>query len=346
VPPEGEHYVVLGNGAAGNAAADLLREHEPDARVTIISDERHLFYYRHLLPELALEGLAEEALWVRPYEEYRERRIRLRLGQRVTRLDTREKTLYLAHMEKVHYTGLILACGGRPSIPAPVWAFRDKLFTFKTLDDARRLRERAEGLRRVLMVGGDLVSLRVSRMLARRGVEVLFLIDGGSLWPVECTDEVRAEVAASLAQAGIQVAEGRALADVTGDEKGGFTAVTDDGGSHAADLVMAFFGFVPDVDFLTGSDLDVERGVLVDDYLRASREDVYAAGDCAQIYHPELGAYWVSIGWGNAGRQGGLAARNCLGDRARIEQAPEQALALEEVRVRTRWWVEMDGPEG
>ena len=109
---------------------------------------------------------------------------------------------------------------------------------------------------------------------------------------------------------------------------------------QTSDLVGAFFGLIPNVDFLVGSGLDIERGILVDEYLRTNLPDVWAAGDCAQVYNPAIRNYWVSIGWPNAQRLGEAAARNMLGARARAEEPPANVLTYEGIKVQTAWWRE------
>ena len=127
--PKNDHYVIIGNGPAGNRAADVLRENDTDARVTIISDESFSYYYRHMLPKFAVGTKTEEELIVRPFTVYKEKRIRMRLGQKVERIDPENRILYLKHMEKVNFTKLILAVGGTPRILPSLTSFKEHFST-------------------------------------------------------------------------------------------------------------------------------------------------------------------------------------------------------------------------
>ena len=91
-----EHYVIIGNGVAANSAADILRQSDPDSRITLISREFFPFYYRHKLRFFISDELREDQLLVCPPTQYREQNVRLRLGQEVQRVDLKEKTLYLS----------------------------------------------------------------------------------------------------------------------------------------------------------------------------------------------------------------------------------------------------------
>jgi NADPH-dependent 2,4-dienoyl-CoA reductase/sulfur reductase-like enzyme len=116
--------------------------------------------------------------------------------------------------------------------------------------------------------------------------------------------------------------------------------VETDCGVVSAGVVGAFFGLVPDVKFLARSGLHIERGVLVDEFLNAGFAGVYAAGDCAQVYHPGLRDYWVSIGYENARRLGRLAALNLLGAGLAADASGESVFDVEGVRLNTSWWTE------
>jgi len=336
----GEHYVVIGNGPAGNEAADVLRSGAPDARVTIVSDEFFPFYYRHRLRDYIVGGCDEADLVVRTPDHYRENDVRLRLGQKVTRIDPATETIFLAHMEKIRYTRLLVCCGGTPRVPEVHYAYRQHLSVMGTLRHARVLRQKMPDLRRVVICGGDMISFRVATTLATVGKEVVFLIDEDAFWPLELTGEVREEFSRALGRKGVEVRQEDALTgvDATGHDR--YIARTRGGGAIDCDLVGAFFGFVPAIEFLRGSGLDIERGLLVNERLQTSRQGVYAAGDCAEIYRPDLRNYWVSIGWPNAQHLGALAARNMLGETVDAGGPAESVFEVEGIRVNTSWWRE------
>jgi len=336
-----EHFVIIGNGAAANRAGDVLREGDADARITLISDEFFPFYYRHMLAGYVIGEYEEQQLAVRPASHYRENRIRLRLGQTVVKADLKGKILYLKHMEKVHYTRLLLCVGSKPRIPEIHYAYRQHFTVMKTLAHARHLRERLPDVNHVLIAGGDLVSLRVAKALQRRGKAVTFLVDEGSFWPLELTAERRTELGRVLSKAGIEVLIEDELRGVEPQAAGGYVVTTLKGGKIACDLIGAFFGLIPDVDFLLGSGLDIDRGILVDESLATNVPNVHAAGDCAQVYNPAIRNYWVSIGWPNAERLGEVAAHNILGETVRAGEPPESALSYEGIQVNTSWWKDL-----
>ena len=332
-----EHFVIIGNGPAGNQAALTLRQKAPEARITMISAEHERFYRPHLLPDFVAGTLPENEVYAAALEHYRTHRIKLRLGQRVTAVDFSKRNVLLEHKETVRFSGLILAVGGKPRIPEPLLVFRDLMLTFKTFSDARRWIERLQEADSALIVGGDLTSLAVTKALLRLGKQVRFVLNEDAFWPVRCKPEVFQEAAHRLSIQGVDVLEGRKLKSVTRVNENAFE-VTVDGERFRVGLVGAFFGLVPQVRFLARSGLTIERGVLVDEMLNTGFEGVYAAGDCAQVYHTHIRDYWVSIGHDNAVNLGRIAALNLLGEKRKAESKGESLLCDDGVRVNTSWW--------
>jgi NADPH-dependent 2,4-dienoyl-CoA reductase/sulfur reductase-like enzyme len=333
------HYVIIGNGPAANQAAATLRAGTDDARVSMLSREPVGFYRPDLLPKFVADEIAEDDLYVAPSSSYKSRGIKLRLGQRVTSVRLKQNEVLLDHKERVGFDGLIIAVGGKPRIPEPLRAYRDLMLTLKTLQNARAWRDKLARVDAVLIIGGDLTALSFTKALLAMGKKVSFVVDDDCFWPVRLTPAIREAAVDKLRRRGVEVLAStkvKSLSRVSDDR----IKVETDAGSFEAGAVGAFFGLVPDVGFLIGSGLDIERGILVDEYLKTPFENVFAAGDCAQVYHPELRDYWVSIGYRNAKNLGEIAALNLLGGRVEAKAAPESIFRVEGIDVNTSWWTE------
>ena len=335
-----EHYVIIGNGITANRAADVIRQGDRQSRITLISDEFFPFYYRHLLCDYLVGKKTEEELVVRPPSYYKEHNIRLRLGQTVVKADLAAKTLYLSHMEKIHYSRLLLATGGKPRIPETYFEFKDCFTTLKTLADARRLKRRLGSLKKVLILGGDLISVKVAKALLSLGIEVLFHLDHHPFWPLELSEEKQNNLTGRLSALGISVIANDLPTRIKRNNSGRYTVTTGSGATLEVDMVGAFFGLVPDVSFLLGSGLDLERGIIVNEYLQTNIPDVFAAGDCSQVYNPQISNYWISMGWPNAERLGETAGHNILGETEKTKEPRKSIINLEGIKVSTSWWKE------
>jgi len=334
-----EHCVIIGNGPAANAAASTLRQRAPETTITIIGKERFHHYKPHLLPDYIAGKVSEKELYVPTPMVRQEGEPKLRLGQSVVGVDFLKREVVLEHKEIVPFDRLIIATGGRPRIPEPYQVFEDLMLTLKTPADAKRWTERLDRADSVLIVGGDLTSFRVVEALLTLKKQVSFILNEESFWPVPFGEDIRSQASSRLKEKGVEVLECRKIrriARISEDE----LEVETDSETLTAGVLGAFFGLVPDVKFLAGSGLDIERGILVDEYLKTRFDRVYAAGDCAQVFHPGMKDYWVSIGYHNARTLGRIAASNLLGGMFSLNVAPESIFQMDGVAANTSWWME------
>ncbi|MGD8226666.1 MAG: FAD/NAD(P)-binding oxidoreductase [Desulfobacteraceae bacterium] len=334
-----EHFVIIGNGPAGNQAAFTLREKLPDARITMMDKERLRCYKPNLLPEYVAGKVPEEKLYVSPLEFYKSKGIKLRLGQKVVDVNLENKEITLDHKEIIRFSGLILAVGGKPRIPEPLLPYKHLMFTLKTIADARHWIQELDKVDSVLIIGGDLTSFAVAKALLHLGKKVRFILDEDAFWPVRYNKEIYEQAAHQLTQKGVEVLACRKLKGVGRLSEKVLQVQVDDRKIESG-MVGAFFGLIPDVKFLNQSGLQIERGVLADEYLNTGFEGVYAAGDCAEIYHPGIRDYWVSIGYDNAVNLGRIAALNMVGGKVQVDVEPESIFFVERIRANISWWME------
>ena len=245
----------------------------------------------------------------------------------------------LDHKETVRFDGLIIAVGAKPKIPEPMLIFEDLLLTLKTVADAKAWIKRLQHTDSVLLVGGDLTSLSFTNALLAMGKNVSFILDEDSFWPIRCTVDVYYQAAERLTAKGAQVVKCRKIRRIAQTAKYSYR-VEADSQSLSVGAIGAFYGLRPDVKFLARSGLLIEQGILVDERLKTAFDNVYAAGDCAEVYHPELRDYWVSIGYENARNLGRIAAMNLLGGAFEMEVAPQGIFEVDEIAVNSSWWME------
>jgi NADPH-dependent 2,4-dienoyl-CoA reductase/sulfur reductase-like enzyme/nitrite reductase/ring-hydroxylating ferredoxin subunit len=310
--------VVVGAGAAGAAAVEALRQAGYDGPVTLFGREPGPPVDRPNLSKDYLAGTApEEWLALRDEGFYREQQVTLRTGVEVVGLDVAARRIVLSDGSTEPYGACLLATGAYPvQLPIP-GADSPHVFTLRSLADSRAIVAAAMGARRAVVVGASFIGLEVAAALRTRGVEV-DVVAPESL-PLEriLGPALGAAVKDVHERNGVVFHLGRTPAAIEGGE-----VLLSDGARLPADLVVIGVGVRPATALAERAGLAVDRGVLVDAYLRTSAEGVWAAGDIARWPDPHTGERQRIEHWALAQRQGQVAARNLLGGEERFDAVP------------------------
>ena len=306
------HHVIIGNGSAGNKAAASLREKDDDSRITIISAEPTQYLCRHRLAGFLVEDRDLDSLSMYAPERYIEKKIRLRINQPVVRVNPREKSLLLAHRERIRYDKLLICSGASHRIPEYLSHFKNLLTRFSSGEDALMLKARLDKIKHITLLGGDCIGLQLLTALLPAGKKISLVMDDYRFWPLDFDDETKDRLAAALEKKGVEVIRGDYVIDIE-KRNGGLLVSTREGVKIETDEAVVCSGMTPSLEYLGMSGIDIQHGVLVNERLETNVDDVWAAGECAQIYYPELKDYRLSTGYVNAQVQGTLAAKNMMG---------------------------------
>jgi len=343
--PLPDPIIIVGTGAAGNAAAEELRRQGYRGRIVMIGPENDLPYDRPNLSKDYLAGNApEEWIPLHPPEFYQEKKIELLLGARVTAVDPAGRAVTLADGRSLSWGALLLATGAEPvHLPLP-GADRPNVHYLRSLADSRSLIERAKANQRAVVIGASFIGLEVAGSLRTRGIEVTVVGPedrplGRVLGP-ELGDHVRALHESH----GVQFRLGRKPASIEDGE-----VRLDDGSALPCDFVVIGVGVKPRVDLAEAAGLKVDNGVVVNERLETSAPGIYAAGDIARWPDPYSGESIRVEHWVVAERQGQAAARSILGKAERFAEAPffwsqHYDVAISYVGHATKWdAIEVEG---
>jgi NADPH-dependent 2,4-dienoyl-CoA reductase/sulfur reductase-like enzyme/nitrite reductase/ring-hydroxylating ferredoxin subunit len=304
-----ESVVIVGAGAAGNAAAEELRNQGYQGPVTLIGGDASVPVDRPNLSKDYLAGTAQEE-WIplRGKEFYAEKGIDLRLGTQVVRIDTKARTVALDHGPALQYGALLLATGAEANKLQVPGAELSHVRTLRTFADSRAIIDRAAKARRAVVVGASFIGLEVAASLRTRGLEVHVV--GPEAIPLERVlgKELGTFVRRVHEEHGVVFHLGEVPVSIDAQ-----TVTLKGGAKLPADLVVAGVGVRPSFALAEQAGLAVDRGVVVNDRLETSAPGVYAAGDVARYPDPWTGQKVRIEHWVVAERQGEVAARNILG---------------------------------
>ncbi len=298
-------YVIIGTGAAGMAAAERLRLLKPDALIQMMSVDEYS-HSRCMLHKFLGGERDEKGLSFVSDDFFEKNRIMWGRGQAAKGIDTKEKRVLMEDGYQP-YEKLLIATGSVYGIP-PIPGFRTaaNVFGFRDLSDAQKMDAAIRELdaKHVFIVGSGLVGLDVAYALMERGVKVTIAEMATRVLPLQ-TDEVSAKAYQELFEkAGARFKLGIGASDSVVDERNRITAVKLSNGEEVpCDFVVCAAGVRPNVAFLEGSGIRTGRGIEVDEYMRTSEPDVFAAGDVTAL----------SGIWPNAMDQGRIAAANMCG---------------------------------
>lgn len=315
-------FIIVGAGLAGAKAAEELRERGFDGRVLLIGSEPERPYERPPLTKDYLRGEAErEATFVHGEDFYAQREISLLTDTTVTAIDPAAAAVTLGDGRRLGYDRLLLATGTEPrQIPVP-GAELGGIHYLRTLADCERLRERLGRPGHVAVVGAGWIGSEFAASARQIGHEVT-LIDPTPLPNARIFgDEIGAFYRDVHAGHGIELALGEGVESFEGD--GVVAAVrTSEGRLIECDLAVVGIGVAPRQGLAAAAGLDVDNGVLVDEALRSSAPDVFAAGDVASARHPFYGERLRVEHWSNALEQGPAAGRAMLGESVSYDHIP------------------------
>lgn len=306
------HIVILGNGISGVTAARFIRKRS-DHKITLISGESDEFFSRTALMYIYMGHMRLED--TQPYEPFFWEKNRIhRLRAWIDRIDFDQKILFGTSGEVVPYDQLILALGSAPNKFG--WPGQDLngVGGLYTLQDLEAMEAGSKHLDRAVIVGGGLIGIEMAEMFHSRDIPVTFLVRENSYWDNVLPDEESAMINRHIKEHGFDLRLSTELASIEDNGQGSVSAViTGDGERISCGYVGLTAGVHPNIDFLRGTRLELEKGIMVDDYLQTNIPDVYAIGDCAQLRNPKPGRRPIEAIWYTGRMMGEVVGYNLTG---------------------------------
>ena len=330
------HHVILGAGPAGVIAAETLRKHCPNDRITVIGDENEAPYSRMAIPYLLIGKVGEEGTHLRHTTGHFEKLdIQVRRGVRARVLDSAKRTLALSDGSTLGFDKLLIATGSSPATPPIPGINGPGVHSCWTLADARAIAALAQPGARVLQMGAGFIGCIIMEALQQRGVKLSVVEMGDRMVPRMMGPMAGGMIKNWCESKGVQVytsARVEAIERGTSADKGLLGKIAQavgigqssmptgpmqvrlsTGQTLEADLVISATGVKPNTGFLENSGVRCLVGVLTDERMQTNVPGIYAAGDCAEAFDKVSGQTIVSAIQPNAAEQARVAALNMAG---------------------------------
>jgi NAD(P)H-nitrite reductase large subunit len=308
-------HVIIGDGIAGASAAETIREKDPDASVTVLTDEGEALYNRILIKEFAKGKLPEAPISIHDPEWYTERDIDLELNTHVTDIDVDAHEVNTHTGDTYEYDKLLVATGGTPAQLPVENSDADGLHHFWTFQDARGIAEHAADADQGIIVGAGLLGIDLAAVCAAQGIDAKYLMRGNRWWRYALSEDGAEIIHDALRENGVEPVFDSGVDHFEVDDDGHVTGAVDPNGEqYDGEWAGVAIGLDFNTEFLAGTDIELDDGVVVDEYMQTGAEDVYAAGDITQFYDTILNSRAQNGAWGSAKEQGAVAGQNMVAD--------------------------------
>jgi len=313
-------HVIVGDGIAGSSAAETIREEDPNADVTVITDEGEALYNRILIKEFAKGKLPEAPISIHEPEWYEQREIDLELNTHVQRVDADAHEIHTHEGDVYEYDKLLVATGGTPTQLPVAHSDADGIHHFWTFEDARAIREHAETAETGIIVGAGLLGIDLAAVCAAQGVDAHYLMRGDRWWRYALSPDGAEIVHDALAERGVTPVFDSGVDRFEVDDDGHVEAAVDPNGERfAGEFCGVAIGLTFNTEWLEGTGIEENDGILVDEYMRTNVEDIYAAGDITRYQDTIVGSRQQNGSWGSAKEQGATAATNMVANEPAAE---------------------------
>jgi nitrite reductase (NADH) large subunit len=305
-------YVIIGGGPAGATAALEIRKLDPLGEIFIVSDEDYQYYKRSKIINLISESCTEEELFLKGKYVYDENNIKFVNG--FTKKVIPEKNqIVLENGTVIHYDYLLIASGGNPIVLPWKGVDLEGIHTLYNLKDAKKVAQEVCDVKHVVIVGGGAIAMKAIKNFKKIGVDISIVEKASHLWPIGFDRKVARIVEKVIEEKGIHLYLDDEVVEFKGENSKLNSLALKSGREIKADLAIITIGMRPNINFLEGSGIKVDKGILVDMYMKTNFSNVFAAGDVAQMYDPLYETPILHPTWGNAKKQGKFAAKNMVG---------------------------------
>lgn len=329
-----KHYVIIGNGVAGTTAAETLRKNDANCSIRLITNEAYPLYNRVSLPRFLQGVIAEQKVMIRDFAWHEQRNIELLTETLVERIYTDERVVVTNKEQHLPYDALLIASGGWAN-PLRVPGAKDvsHIYNFVTLDDTKTIVAKMLESRTAVAYGGSFISYELCDGFAVRKLDTTWIMRG-PYWLRNALDPEGGEVVDNIAKKfGVEVIHGDEIEEVVPKNGVPTYVKTKKGRQIQADMMGIGLGITLNTQMLSGTPVEIRKGVMVNEYLETNVPGVYAAGDVAEFFDPTIGTHHTMGTWDYAMAHGRIAGANMAGAHEAYIDVPTYTSPLFDVNI-------------
>ena len=312
------HIVIIGNGISGITTARYIRKLS-NHKITVISAETKHFFSRTALMYIYMGHMTYEN--TKPYEDWFWEKNRIDIVRDyVKTVNTSDKKLQLTNGDVVFYDKLVLATGSSSNKFG--WKGQDlpQVQGLYSMQDLEKMERNTKNIEQAVVVGGGLIGIEMVEMLQSRRIPVSFLVREKSFWNVVLPPEESNIINRHIRKHHVDLQLSTELDEILADENGNVRAVTTkDGNEIPCQFVGLTVGVHPNIGFIRDTEIETQKGILVNEYLQTNLPDVYAVGDCAQLRNPPAGRRPIEAVWYIGRMQGKTVAHTICGQKTKYQ---------------------------
>ncbi|MBN2372280.1 NAD(P)/FAD-dependent oxidoreductase [bacterium] len=309
-------YLIIGNSAAAINAIEAIRERDKNGSIFLVSEETCHTYSRPLISYYLGNKVDEARMLYRPPSFYEDHDVRTCLGKRVVHLDVSAREAFMDDQTRILFDKLLIATGGAPFVPELPGADSEGVFTFTTLDDARHVKMFVSDhcVKKAVVIGGGLIGLKVTEALIDLSIQVTIVELSDRILSATFDRTASGIIERGLMKTGCSCITCNTVEKILKGKKNLVNGVVlKEGTKIDCGLVIMAIGVRPRLDLVRDTVIKINRGIMVDEYLKTSAEDIYAAGDVVETYDLIAGSPRPIAILPNAAQQGRIAGTNMAG---------------------------------
>lgn len=321
-------YLIIGNGICGLSAAEEIRKNDEKGSILILTDEKGHTYWRTRLSELISKDYTDEEILVKKETWYGERRIEVKLDTYAEKIDKENKKVITKEGEEYEYGKLLIATGSHAFVPPIKNSDAKGVFAIRSSQDLRNFKEYLGNKKKLIIIGGGILGLEAANSISQLGIEITIVEAFDYLLARQLDKDLSQKLEIALNDMGMKTLTGKFSEEILVKDGAVCGLKLTDGTELEADAIMVQAGVRANIDIAKNSGLATDRGILVGENLQVENEDIYAAGDVAQIGNFSIGLWTASM------EMGKIAGANMTGGNKLYEQPkPFSTLMLGDVKL-------------